>query len=663
MKEKNIFCNPVSFADGKRHTNPDPFILRWCGKYFCYATDEFGVKISESENLTDWTRRGYAIKEEAYRNYWAPAVIYRNGIFYMYYSNVPAGSEDCHEECLKLATAERPEGPFVWEKTFFDKFSIDAHPILWNGKMYLFYSVNDWIGTDEKIAGTCILADELVTPEELSGNPKEVVLPGIRQEIYEENRFGDGRDWYTIEGAAPVVRGSYFWVLYSANAYVNEDYFVGFAAAERKCDFTDMRWEKFPSEKRWHPLLKKNGMVEGTGHNTVELAPDLMDEWIIYHGRRADEEIRPETEQREMYIEPLYFNGRQIVCFGPSTQAQDAPGKPDICRKDLAVRETCVLAESGDFYVAELWLSAENGHAGMRYGIILDGSIDGDYLEIQIHSGRNELKAVECIGGIRVCLLTQKLEKGYRHTVPHLIRVEKKFSSYRIQVAGGPAIFLESAAAGDGGQTIFPESAGAMGAGQERAVGIVPYFTCVNLHSFALTRGLILEGMELRHLGKLYDVSFVEADESGLSGVGETFTLERRCMSGGCSGVSCGESGEGFREEACRESGEGFREKACRESNDGFWKELRGEFQEEFQFEALGEDDCVTFAWDGPAGQTIEITHDYPSYSVYYICQGGSARLLADGKIIRLQEGVGRGGRLNIHLKNSRITSYRLKQG
>lgn len=295
MKEKHVFCNPAAFADGKRHTNPDSFILRWCGKYFCYATDELGVKASVSENRTDWTDLGYAIREDAYRNYWAPAVIYQNGIFYMYYSNVPAGSEDCHEECLKLAASDRPE--------------------------------------------------------ELSGNPKEVVLPGIRQEIYEENRFGDGRDWYTIEGAALVARGSYFWVLYSANAYVNEDYFVGFAAAERKNDFMAMKWKKFPSEKRWHPLLKKNGTVEGTGHNTVELAPDLLDEWIIYHGRRADEEIRPGTEQREMYIEPLYFNGRQIVCSGPTAQAQDAPGKPDICRKELAVREKCVLAESGDFYV------------------------------------------------------------------------------------------------------------------------------------------------------------------------------------------------------------------------------------------------------------------------------------------------------------------------
>lgn len=279
MEKKNVFCNPASFTDGKRHTNPDPFVMRWCGEYYCYATDESGVKVSVSGNLTDWKAKGYAIKEEAYRDYWAPSVIYINGKFYMYYSNVPAGGKDCHEECLKLAVSDKPEGPFVWKKDFFEKFSIDSHPMMWNEKMYMFYSVNDWIGTDEKISGTCILVDEMITPEEFAGNPQEVVLPGLPQEIYEANRFGDGRDWYTIEGAAPVVRGKYMWMLYSANAYVNEDYFVGTAVAGNRDSLLDMRWEKYPSDRVYAPLLKKNEMVEGeaSGKKCFFLCGGILD--------------------------------------------------------------------------------------------------------------------------------------------------------------------------------------------------------------------------------------------------------------------------------------------------------------------------------------------------------------------------------------------------
>ena len=66
MEEKRMYCNPVTFTDHKRHTNPDPYVLRWCGRYYCYATDEFGVKVSVSEDLVHWEDKGYAIREEKF---------------------------------------------------------------------------------------------------------------------------------------------------------------------------------------------------------------------------------------------------------------------------------------------------------------------------------------------------------------------------------------------------------------------------------------------------------------------------------------------------------------------------------------------------------------------------------------------------------------------
>ncbi|MFT4008395.1 MAG: family 43 glycosylhydrolase, partial [Lacrimispora sp.] len=236
----DTYCNPVPFSDGRIHTNPDPFILRWCGRYYCYATDERGVKVSISKDMVQWEDKGYAITDSGYHCYWAPSVIYLNGVFYMYYSNIPSETDDCHQQHLKLAKAVSPLGPFVWEKTFFGHFSIDSHPAIWNGKMYMFYSVNDWLGTEEKIAGTCILMDEMLSPEEFAGKPHPVVLPSLRKEIYKENRFGDGRDWYTIEGACPVFRDGGGWLLYSANAYEHEDYFVGTAAAKTRERLDDM---------------------------------------------------------------------------------------------------------------------------------------------------------------------------------------------------------------------------------------------------------------------------------------------------------------------------------------------------------------------------------------------------------------------------------------
>ena len=58
---ENQFCNPVKFKDGKRHTNPDPFVLRWCGKYYCYSTDAKGVNLSISSDLVNWEYLGLCI--------------------------------------------------------------------------------------------------------------------------------------------------------------------------------------------------------------------------------------------------------------------------------------------------------------------------------------------------------------------------------------------------------------------------------------------------------------------------------------------------------------------------------------------------------------------------------------------------------------------------
>ena len=81
--------------------------------------------------------------------------------------------------------------------------------------------------------------------------------------------------------------------------------------------FHELEWHKYPDPYTFCPLLKRNGQVEGTGQNTVAKAPNLVDEWIVYHGRNAADELVLGTEQRNMRIDPLYFNGRHMMCSGP----------------------------------------------------------------------------------------------------------------------------------------------------------------------------------------------------------------------------------------------------------------------------------------------------------------------------------------------------------
>ena len=493
------FSNPVPFTDGSRQTNPDPFVLRWCGSWYCYATDEDGVKVSRSDDLVHWTFLGYAIQEEGRKDFWAPSVLYLNGTFYMYYSNHAAAGDDAHEEHLRLAVSRTPEGPFVWKKTFFEEFSIDSHPFFWNRKLYLFYSVNNWIGTESPVAGTCILVDELLTPDTLAGDPHPVILPSLKQEIYAANRFGDGRDWYTIEGAATIVRDRYCWLLYSANAYLNEDYFVGATVADCKDDLMQMQWEKYPSAYRWQPLLKKNHVIEGTGHNTVTRAPNLMDDWIVYHARRLDEPRDMEREQREMYIDPLYFSGKSVLCPGPTGDAQPVPAMPQTRLPRKTVTEKQTLCPASAFYTAELWLSAARQHTGVRYAVRLWEQDAGSYLELHLRSGRRTLEVIRCRDGICSRLTSVRLPAAYDYTVPHLLRVERLFGAYHICL--------------DEQQTLdFCDTFEACG-----EVTLVPYFSELTLHSFVLTQAAALCGTQLSYLGAFYSGAAGFAESDGLS--------------------------------------------------------------------------------------------------------------------------------------------------
>src|SRR5438046_8315604 len=70
---------------------PDPFVLRYAGEYYAYATGHSGdgiFKILRSTNFVNWTPAGHAMPLPASpaMHYWAPEVTYSEGKFYLYYS-------------------------------------------------------------------------------------------------------------------------------------------------------------------------------------------------------------------------------------------------------------------------------------------------------------------------------------------------------------------------------------------------------------------------------------------------------------------------------------------------------------------------------------------------------------------------------------------------
>jgi len=323
--------NPLGYADGRVRTNPDPFGFQYRGRYYCVATDEQGVRASWSDDMVLWHDAGYVLQTPGRRHFWAPCVTYSEGQFYLYYSSAPADSSDPHDEHLMMASAENPLGPYAHRHTFFDSFSIDPHVVRDDdGHRYMFYSTNDPASADESLIGTSIFVDRLDAFDSLSGSPRPVVCPTLPQEMFEANRFGDGRDWYTVEGATYITRRDRAFMTYSGNAYVRENYFVGYSRAKIDGPIRELDWTKYPNDHEHSPLIARTREVEGTGHNSIVVGPDLVDLWILYHARDAADLLDSRREQRTMRMDPLFVDGGRLDTPAPTSTPGPAPAGPQL---------------------------------------------------------------------------------------------------------------------------------------------------------------------------------------------------------------------------------------------------------------------------------------------------------------------------------------------
>ena len=94
---------------------PDPAVVLVGQTYFAYATNSVvgNIQIIDSTDLSHWTAVGNALPSlpawATPNNTWAPSVAMIGGTFVLYYAANVAGTAD---ECISVATASQPQGPF-----------------------------------------------------------------------------------------------------------------------------------------------------------------------------------------------------------------------------------------------------------------------------------------------------------------------------------------------------------------------------------------------------------------------------------------------------------------------------------------------------------------------------------------------------------------------
>lgn len=268
----------------------DPYILKSGGRYYIYTTGHDAIYAYQSDNLFDgWEFYGKVFEyTEKVEGYWAPSVIELDRKFYMYNSFEylkDKGDKGGHHQAMFVSEADNPLGPFKNAKQLLHPFSIDSHIVQNESGLYLFYSTNRFEG--ERI-GTYIVVDKMLDPYTPAGNPVTVVEPTLDEDIFRKDRYKKGQHWHTIEGAFYFKEGDWQYVMYSGNCYEQPTYYIGYARAKtNETDLTKIKFEKYPDENTYHPVLKANEFEEGTGHHSMIKEDGQW--YAVYHARDYDD--------------------------------------------------------------------------------------------------------------------------------------------------------------------------------------------------------------------------------------------------------------------------------------------------------------------------------------------------------------------------------------
>ena len=291
-----------------KYTNPvceaaDPFVLYHEGKYYLYATtcSDKGYIIHVSDDLATWEEKGFCLEKKdvlGEKNFWAPEVMYHNGLFYMAYS------ADWH---IGIAVSESPLGPFkqAEKKWICDTPSIDGHFFKDDdGKIYLYYVHQTF---DGKYTNQIYVAEMNENLDAIKKETERLLIdPCEDWEVRERAR--------TSEGPFVLKNNGKYFLTYSVNDFQSVYYSIGCAVSESPLG---------PFKKlKGNPILKRSEFVNGTGHHSFTTAKDgsII---CVYHTHNSPTVVLPRKtciDKAEFGVNE--FGEETIIIHGPTHTEQ-----------------------------------------------------------------------------------------------------------------------------------------------------------------------------------------------------------------------------------------------------------------------------------------------------------------------------------------------------
>jgi beta-xylosidase len=327
------FVNPVL------ENFPDPDVLQVADTFYAYATTNYdpgsgmgsNLQVARSEDLVTWERLPDALPELAswsglttlfstllHSATWAPDVA-QVGDRYLLYYTTPAVDiprpDGKPSQCLSVATADNPEGPFVDES----EGPIVCQADLGGSIDGSYFEDDD--GTRYlvwKNDGNCCGQPTNFWLQELTDDGTAVRGEPTKVEGLDNDDPWEGR---VIESPQLVVEGGRYYMFFSGNDFASVRYAVGYATADEiEGPYTDA--EENPILFTDFASAAELGLA-GPGHQAIFTDAD-GDRWIAYHAW-PNTSIGDDRIGRHLWLDELTFDGGVPVVEGPDPGPQDAP--------------------------------------------------------------------------------------------------------------------------------------------------------------------------------------------------------------------------------------------------------------------------------------------------------------------------------------------------
>lgn len=305
------FSNPI--ADGA-----DPWVVRHDGWYYLVESEDNGISVYRSKELTDLKQNGvqvWSAPDEGWNqtHIWAPELHFVDGRWYIYYAAGRAGPPFIHQRSGVLQSdGDDPQGEYRERGQLYTGDDVESRSEnIWaidvtvghvDGQLYAVWSGWKQNRSDDNTPQHLYIA-EMKNPWTIGSDRVRISSPTAAWE--------QGTELDINEGPTILKHRDDVFVLYSTRESWLPAYRMGqLRLSSSTADPMDpANWDKTG------PVFQGTDEVHGTGHASFTTSPDGTEDWILYHTKKGTE---PGWD-RFIFTQPFTWDADGNPKFGTPT--------------------------------------------------------------------------------------------------------------------------------------------------------------------------------------------------------------------------------------------------------------------------------------------------------------------------------------------------------